>query len=87
MGLVDDYQTQGKDVHLVDMSSPIAANTGGLMRDSLHTNSAGNDVLAQQWSVALESRFAAVPEPGTVSMIGFLGGLVLLRRRRATSHK
>jgi len=56
--VIATLQGEGKDVTLVDQFTLINANTGGLLRDSLHTNSAGNDVLASQWFEAIKTRFA-----------------------------
>ncbi|WPJ96878.1 GDSL-type esterase/lipase family protein [Coraliomargarita algicola] len=55
--IVATLQTEGKDVTLVDQFSRIQENASELMRDNLHTNAAGNDVLAEQWYEALVSRF------------------------------
>ncbi|MEN8864565.1 MAG: sialate O-acetylesterase [Akkermansiaceae bacterium] len=59
--VVATLQGEGKDVTLVDQFSLINANTGGLMRDTLHTNAAGNDVLGSQWFEAIKTRFATTP--------------------------
>ncbi len=57
--IVSELKSEGKDVTLVDNYTPIKANTGLLMRDSLHTNAAGNSVLAQQWFNSIESHLNA----------------------------
>ncbi len=80
--LVSDLQNTGLDINLVDMYTPINADTGNLMRDTLHTNAAGNDVLAQQWFNAIEDRFAPVPEPTTAFLFSFVGLTALIRNRR-----
>ncbi|YCM42915.1 GDSL-type esterase/lipase family protein [Verrucomicrobiaceae bacterium 227] len=61
--MISTLQEEGKDVTLVDQWSRINANTGGLMRDTLHTNAAGNDILAEQWYKALHLRFAPAGYP------------------------
>ncbi|MEP4078002.1 sialate O-acetylesterase [Haloferula sp.] len=63
--IVATLQGEGKDVTLVDQFSLINANTGGLMRDTLHTNAAGNDVLGSQWFEAIKTRFATTPSGAT----------------------
>lgn len=79
--LVSDLQNTGLDINLVDMYTPINADSGNLMRDTLHTNAAGNDVLAQQWFNAIEDRFAPVPEPTTAFLISFASLAAFIRRR------
>jgi lysophospholipase L1-like esterase len=59
--IVSKLQSEGKDVTLVDQFTRINADTQGLMRDTLHTNAAGNDVLAEQWYNALIERFGPAP--------------------------
>jgi len=63
--VIATLQGEGKDVTLVDQFTLINANTGDLMRDSLHTNSAGNDVLASQWFEAIKTRFATTSNATT----------------------
>lgn len=64
--VIATLQGEGKDVTLVDQFTLINANTGGLMEDTLHTNSAGNDVLASQWFEAIKTRFET-PSNGTTT--------------------
>ncbi|MDG1240961.1 MAG: DUF642 domain-containing protein [Opitutae bacterium] len=59
--IIATLQGEGKDVTLVDQWTRINADIAGLMGDSLHTNAAGNDVLAEQWFDALQSRFGPTP--------------------------
>ncbi|MEJ6569509.1 MAG: GDSL-type esterase/lipase family protein [Akkermansiaceae bacterium] len=56
--VVASQRLAGRDVSLVDQYTPINADTAGLMRDQLHTNTAGNAVLAQQWFDAIEAHNA-----------------------------
>ena len=56
--VVATLQAEGKDVVLVEQWSRLNADTGSLMQDDLHTNAAGNDVLAEQLFDALHQRFA-----------------------------
>lgn len=58
--IISTLQSEGKDVTLVDQFTRINANKGGLMRDTLHTNAAGNDILAEQWYNALKERFKPI---------------------------
>ncbi|MDG1357788.1 MAG: sialate O-acetylesterase, partial [Akkermansiaceae bacterium] len=64
--IITTLQGEGKDVTLVDLWTAINADKTGLMRDSLHTNAAGNDVLATQWFNAIDSRFD-VPSSGATT--------------------
>lgn len=65
--VIATLQGAGKDVTLVDQFSRINANTAGLMGDSLHTNTAGNGVLASQWFEAIKTRFATPGSATTTS--------------------
>ncbi len=56
--IVRAQRVAGRDIYLVDQYTHINANTGGLMIDTLHTNTAGNVVLAEQWLGAIQQRFA-----------------------------
>ncbi|MEP4077350.1 GDSL-type esterase/lipase family protein [Haloferula sp.] len=56
--IVASQRALGRDVYLVDQFSPINADTGTYLRsDNLHTNTAGNEVLAQQWFDGIVKRF------------------------------
>lgn len=75
-----------------DESSPIFSNVGGDPveenpniltggNDLTHPTDLGYNILAHQWYNALLAE-GIVPEPGSMALLG-LGGLALLRRRRA----
>jgi len=57
----------------------IVTDTFGLNSDDLHFNAAGQMALGQAFG---QSYIDTVPEPATLGLMG-LGGLLLLRRRRA----
>jgi len=61
--VIATLRKERKDVTVVDQFSLINANRGGLMRDALHTNTAGNGVLASQWVKAIKTRFATPGSP------------------------
>lgn len=56
--IVAEQRLLGRDVYLVDQFTPINADTSAFVRsDELHTNTAGNAVLGQQWYDAIVQRF------------------------------
>lgn len=65
--IVATLQGEGKDVSLVDLFTQLNADTAGLMRDALHPNAAGNDVMASQWFDAIKTRFATAGNLSTSS--------------------
>ncbi len=84
-GLVTDFQTLGKDIHFVDQYTDIKGDTLNLMQpnDSLHLNSAGDDVVAQNWFEAIDEwKLNAVPEPATWGLI-IVGAIMTLLVRRS----
>ena len=57
--IVDGQRSLGRDVTLVDPFTPLNANTDAFIRaDDLHTNTAGNAVIAQQWFDGIVARFS-----------------------------
>ena len=57
--IVDGQRSLGRDVTLVDPFTPLNANTDAFIRnDNLHTNTAGNAVIAQQWFDGIVARFS-----------------------------
>ena len=62
--LVQTYMTGGKHVALVDMYTPLRANTNyktALMGDYLHPNDAGYVVMGDVWYSAIENYLPAAP--------------------------
>lgn len=65
--IVDSYKTAGKDIHYVDMYTPLNATYSTLMNgDDLHPNAAGNEVVAETWRDAIEA--VAMPEPSSFAL-------------------
>lgn len=61
--IVSSYASEGKDIHYVDMYTPLNARYSTLMNsDNLHANAAGNEVIAETWRNAIA---ATVPEPSS----------------------
>ena len=71
-GIVAEKVALGKSVSFVDMYSAL---TVADLADGIHPNAAGYDKMAQVWN-------DAIPEPATLSLLGFGGIGVLLKRRR-----
>jgi hypothetical protein len=88
-GIVNTLNAQGKDVTLVDQVTPLNANVNLLMVVdnvlNLHANSAGNNVIAQQWFNAFQAR--AVPEPGSVALVGAGTAFLVGRRQRGRTAR
>lgn len=89
---VESYRLGGKDIHYVDMYTPLNAKCSALMNsDNLHPNAAGNEVIAETWRNAIAS--VAVPEPSSyipaaICVICLLGGwLGRVAMRRITGKK
>lgn len=81
-GIVSAQQGLGRDVHFVDQFTPIDNDYDNLIRsDNLHTNAAGNAVLAQQWFNGIES-VSSVPEPSSALILGLSVVALSLRRKR-----
>jgi lysophospholipase L1-like esterase len=75
----------GENVHYVDLYDSFmsngAENLALFSGDQLHPNSAGYDVLAQDWNLAIQQDVVAVPEPSTIGLF-VLGGIAMLLLRR-----
>lgn len=81
-GIVSAQQGLGRDVHFVDQFTPLNDDYDNLIRsDNLHTNAAGNAVLAQQWFNGIES-VSSVPEPSSALILGLSVVAFSLRRKR-----
>jgi lysophospholipase L1-like esterase len=82
-GIVDSCKASGKDIHYVDMYTPLNSDYSHLMSsDNLHPNAAGNAVIAATWMSAINA--ATVPEPSTMVMLatGLAGLLAYTWRKR-----
>jgi lysophospholipase L1-like esterase len=71
--VVQSFYAAGKDVYFVDQYTGLDGNRALYMQDNLHTNTFGNDLLAQGWFDAIDG-LVAIPEPATYALLGF--GLV-----------
>lgn len=60
---------------------PVVSNTNILGTDQVHPNDLGYELMANVWYQALLAE-GVVPEPSSLALLG-LGGLAMLRRRRA----
>ncbi|MGC4032749.1 MAG: GDSL-type esterase/lipase family protein [Tepidisphaeraceae bacterium] len=81
-GVVKQFTDAGKDVVLVDHYTPLNASYATAMTsDNLHPNGVGNQIIANTWVTAINTR--VVPEPTCLAMLAMTSGL-LLRRRRTT---
>jgi len=83
-GVVKQLADSGKDVYLADQFAALNTNYSTAFTGiNLHPNGTGNQIIADTWVDAINTR--AVPEPGSVAVVAAAAGL-LLRRRRVVAN-
>ena len=61
-GVVQHFQSLGKDIYIVDQFSVLNAHLAVVMANNLHPNTLGNDYMAQNWFNSIQSYVgAAIP--------------------------
>lgn len=69
-GIVGAQRALGRDVHFVDQFTPIENDFSALMQgDNLHTNAAGNAILAQQWFNKISAVVSGAVATGTGPLV------------------